>query len=189
MRGYERQDLFDVWPPPAQHHPQRPRRKELRDTLKAQSPNLDFRAAVLAYTGAPITVTWPIDNGRSTVTRVFHPPFTPVDREDDYRVAYEVFSQRLNLPKSPNHNLESDMALSFYRHDKSTLKDLIGDASANQWSDAALIPDLQRPYVWSPFQVSLLIDSMLKGWPFGTLLLWSVSSLEFSQIPRGHSGR
>jgi hypothetical protein len=74
------------------------------------------------------------------------------------------------------------MALSFYRHDKSTLKDLIGDASRSS-GPTLLIPDLQRPYVWSPFQVSLLIDSMLKGWPFGTLLLWSVSSLEFSQIP------
>jgi hypothetical protein len=98
MRGYERQDLFDA-------HGRRlptttrkdPGAKELRDVLKAQTPNLDFRAAALAYTGAPITVTWPIDNGRSTVTRTFHPPFAPVDREDDYRVAYEVFSQRLGI--------------------------------------------------------------------------------------------
>ena len=98
MRGYERQDLFDA-------HGRRlptttrkdPGAKELRDALKAQAPNLDFRAAALAYTGAPITVTWPIDNGRSQVTRTFHPPFTPVDREDDYRVAYEVFSQRLGV--------------------------------------------------------------------------------------------
>jgi hypothetical protein len=98
MRGYERQDIFDA-------HGRRlptttrkdPGAKELRDALKAQAPNLDFRAAALAYTGAPITVTWPIDNCRSTVTRTFHPPFAPVDREDDYRVAYEVFSQRLGI--------------------------------------------------------------------------------------------
>jgi hypothetical protein len=46
-----------------------PGAKELRDALKALYPLLDFRAAVLAYTGTPITVIWPIDNGRSNVTR------------------------------------------------------------------------------------------------------------------------
>lgn len=69
--------------------------EELRDALKAQAPSLDFRAAALTYTGTAITVTWPIDNGRSTVTRTFYPHFTPVDREEYYRVAYKVFSQRL----------------------------------------------------------------------------------------------
>lgn len=95
MRGYEPQDLSDV----RCRLPTTTRKdtgaKELRDALKAQNLNLDFRAAALAYTGTPITVTWPIDNGRNTVTRTFHPPFTPVDREEDCRVAYEVFSQRL----------------------------------------------------------------------------------------------
>ena len=43
------------------------------------------------YRGKPITVSWHSDNGRQTVTRTFFPPFTPVDREEDYRVAYEVF--------------------------------------------------------------------------------------------------
>lgn len=95
MRGYERQDLFDA-------HGRRlptttrkdPGAKELRDALKARSPTLDFRDAALAYTSDPITVTWPIDNGRQIVTRTFHPPFTPVDREEDYRVAYEFFKGR-----------------------------------------------------------------------------------------------
>ena len=98
MRGYERQDFYDA-------HSRRlptttrkdPGAKELRDALKALYPNLDFRTAALGHIGDPITVTWPIDNGRSQVTRTFHPPFTPVDREEDYRVAYEVFSQRLGL--------------------------------------------------------------------------------------------
>jgi hypothetical protein len=98
MRGYERQDYFDA-------HGRRlptttrksPGAKELRDVLKAQAPNLELRTAALAYTSAPINVTWPIDKGRSQVTRTFHPPFTPVDREDNYRVAYEVFSQCLGV--------------------------------------------------------------------------------------------
>jgi hypothetical protein len=37
-----------------------------------------------------------------------------------------------------------------------------------------LIPDLQRQYVWTPRQVILLIDSLFRGWPFGTLLLWEI---------------
>lgn len=37
-----------------------------------------------------------------------------------------------------------------------------------------VIPDLQRPFVWSPRQVTMLIDSLFRGWPFGSLLLWEV---------------
>lgn len=37
-----------------------------------------------------------------------------------------------------------------------------------------LLPDLQRPYVWTPRQVTLLMDSLFKGWPFGALLIWEV---------------
>jgi uncharacterized protein with ParB-like and HNH nuclease domain len=33
---------------------------------------------------------------------------------------------------------------------------------------------LQRPYVWQPSQVIVLIDSLIRGWPFGTLLTWKV---------------
>ena len=68
--------------------------KELRDALKLLLPNADFRDAALNYCGEPITVSWPSDNGRQTVTRTFYPPFTPVDREEDYRVAYEFFRGR-----------------------------------------------------------------------------------------------
>lgn len=92
MRGYERQDLFDArgrrLPTTTRKDPGA---KKLRDALKLLLPNADFRDAALNYRGEPITVTWPIDNGRQTVTRTFYPPFTPVDREEDYRVAYEFF--------------------------------------------------------------------------------------------------
>jgi hypothetical protein len=46
-----------------------------------------------------------------------------------------------------------------------------------------LIPDLQRPYVWTPNQVSLLVDSLVRGWPFGTLLMWRVGQGELQNIP------
>lgn len=95
MRGYERQDLFDAH---GRRLPTTTRKdagaKELRDALKLLLPNADFRDAALNYRGEPITVSWPIDNGRQTVTRTFYPPFTTVDREEDYRVAYEFFRGR-----------------------------------------------------------------------------------------------
>jgi len=37
-----------------------------------------------------------------------------------------------------------------------------------------VIPDLQRPYIWNPAQVILLVDSIFKKWPFGSLLCWKV---------------
>ena len=46
-----------------------------------------------------------------------------------------------------------------------------------------LIPDLQRPYVWSPLQVMYLVDSLVRGWPFGSLLLWSVSDEDVAKMP------
>lgn len=44
-----------------------------------------------------------------------------------------------------------------------------------------LIPNLQRPYVWMPDQVIRLVDSLLRGWPFSTLLLWNLGSVEQHQ--------
>jgi len=48
-----------------------------------------------------------------------------------------------------------------------------------------LIPNLQRSYVWEPNQVVLLVDSLIHGWPFGTLLLWEkkLSAGEGMDIP------
>lgn len=55
------------------------------------------------------------------------------------------------------------------------LKDLLAMAGKNE--DATLlIPDLQRPYIWDPNQVVVLVDSLIRGWPFGTLLTWKVKT-------------
>jgi hypothetical protein len=49
-------------------------------------------------------------------------------------------------------------------------------SSAGKSEDATLlIPDLQRPFVWQPPQVIVLIDLLIRGWPFGTLLTWKVT--------------
>jgi hypothetical protein len=69
-----------------------------------------------------------------------------------------------------------------YTEGTEPLQNLLEQASA---ADGAtlLVPDLQRPYVWSPSQVTLLVDSLLRGWPFGTLLLWKVSGGDLARIP------
>lgn len=60
-----------------------------------------------------------------------------------------------------------------YSDQHKPLKELL--AMAGKQEDATLlIPDLQRPYVWSPLQVIVLVDSLIRGWPFGTLLTWRV---------------
>jgi hypothetical protein len=60
-----------------------------------------------------------------------------------------------------------------YSDQHSGLKELL--ASAGHAAEATLlIPDLQRPYVWTPSQVVVLVDSLIRGWPFGTLLTWKV---------------
>lgn len=65
------------------------------------------------------------------------------------------------------------MATSIYDSDQKTLDKLLGLAGVRD--DATLlIPDLQRPYVWTPVQVIRLVDSLLRGWPFGTLLFWDI---------------
>jgi hypothetical protein len=53
------------------------------------------------------------------------------------------------------------------------LSDLLNIASNDQGA-TLLIPDLQRPYVWTPRQVIWLVDSLVRGWPFGTFLIWNV---------------
>ena len=70
----------------------------------------------------------------------------------------------------------------FYTDGHRTLSDLLRLASADAGA-TLLIPDLQRPYVWEPLNVIRLVDSLLRGWPFGSLLLWAVDKGGLAQIP------
>ena len=58
-----------------------------------------------------------------------------------------------------------------YDFKREPLAEIIKKATINA---TYVIPDLQRPYVWSPRQVTMLVDSLFRGWPFGSLLLWEV---------------
>ena len=35
------------------------------------------------------------------------------------------------------------------------------------------LPDLQRPFVWKDAKIRDLLDSMLKGYPIGYIMLWA----------------
>lgn len=60
----------------------------------------------------------------------------------------------------------------FYTEDHNLLlQSLIDEVSSND--TRYLIPDLQRAYVWSPDRVVLLVDSLFRDWPFGSLLTWN----------------
>jgi hypothetical protein len=58
-----------------------------------------------------------------------------------------------------------------YDSKREVLSEIIKKATVNA---TYVIPDLQRPFVWTPRQVTLLIDSLFRGWPFGSLLIWEV---------------
>jgi hypothetical protein len=69
-----------------------------------------------------------------------------------------------------------------YRNDKEPLHKLLDQAVAVDGA-TLLIPDLQRPFRWSPIQVTRLIDTLMRGWPFGTLLLWAMNDQRVGEIP------
>ena len=49
-------------------------------------------------------------------------------------------------------------------------------------SGAVAIPQFQRDYVWTPKQVVDFYDSILNGWPIGSLLLWVPDTDRFKII-------
>ncbi|WP_030490599.1 GmrSD restriction endonuclease domain-containing protein [Micromonospora chokoriensis] len=40
-----------------------------------------------------------------------------------------------------------------------------------------LLPEIQREYVWKPTQVAKLMDSIYRGYPFGSLLFWETDDV------------
>ncbi len=57
------------------------------------------------------------------------------------------------------------------------------------------IPKFQREFVWSKNQTAKLIDSLIKGYPIGTFILWktkdelryfkNIGNVELPEIPKG----
>jgi hypothetical protein len=83
MRQYEAVDEYDA------------RGRRIPNTARKDDGGTEFRTARADWDGkSPLTVSWKIDNGLQTVTKTFHPPFTKVDREEEYSVAWRVFEKR-----------------------------------------------------------------------------------------------
>lgn len=45
------------------------------------------------------------------------------------------------------------------------------------------LPAIQRPYVWTPDQIVTLFDSLLKGYPISSFLLWEVDEATKHNLP------
>jgi hypothetical protein len=86
MRQYELADEYDA------------KGQRLPSTDRKTAGGKEIREARKHWDGtSPLTVNWQINDGSETVTKTFYPPFTKVDREEDYRVAYEVFQNRYGV--------------------------------------------------------------------------------------------
>jgi len=45
-------------------------------------------------------------------------------------------------------------------------------------NDQIVLPAMQRPFVWKEDRVYRLIDSLLRDFPIGAIMLWNTSTLE-----------
>lgn len=61
-----------------------------------------------------------------------------------------------------------------YKNEEYTVAQLLDKAESGLIS----IPNIQRPYVWEPSQLARFVDSLLHGWPCGSVLLWQTNSEE-----------
>lgn len=73
------------------------------------------------------------------------------------------------------------MAKEIFTHINRKVGELLSDVSTGRIG----LPDLQRPFVWKDSKVRNLLDSMLRGFPIGYIMLWESPS-DFEN--KGHIG-
>jgi uncharacterized protein with ParB-like and HNH nuclease domain len=56
------------------------------------------------------------------------------------------------------------------------------DLLDNVTSGEFRVPRFQRPYVWSPDDMIQLFDSVLKGYPIGSLLIWQTDRQDITSL-------
>ncbi|MEA5450205.1 hypothetical protein VB780_16615 [Leptolyngbya sp. CCNP1308] len=86
MRQYEIADEYDA------------HGRLLPSTHRKTAGGKELRDARKTWDGeTPLTVSWAIDDGLQTVIKTFYPPFSRVDREGDYEVAYGYFKEKYGV--------------------------------------------------------------------------------------------
>lgn len=77
-----------------------------------------------------------------------------------------------------------------YQAQSMRIIDLVRGVEANKY----YLPAIQREFVWPPDRIEQLFESMLRGYPIGTLLLWEVRTpaiheFQFYQLLRNYDVR
>ncbi len=62
-----------------------------------------------------------------------------------------------------------------------TIADVLGRIQTHDY----VLPAIQREFVWSQDQIKRLFDSLLRGYPIGSFLFWSV---DFWSVDATHAG-
>lgn len=81
--------------------------------------------------------------------------------------------------KSFNDKKNNSMANELFTPINRKVGDLLTDVKNGRIG----LPDLQRPFVWKDNKVRELLDSMLKGYPIGFVMLWE-SPADFANKSR-----
>ena len=55
-------------------------------------------------------------------------------------------------------------------YEEKTIASVVGEIDSKQ----IYLPAIQRKYVWTELQITKLMDSIMRGYPFGTFLFWRV---------------
>ena len=70
----------------------------------------------------------------------------------------------------------SNMSSNYYRLKKESLNECIRHCELKGNRDWWFLPDIQRSFVWQAKSSLLLLDSILRGWPFGSLTIQKASA-------------
>lgn len=54
-----------------------------------------------------------------------------------------------------------------------TVQHILGEIHHKKY----LLPAIQREFVWDPDQIRRLVDSLMRGYPIGSFLLWTVQPI------------
>lgn len=58
-----------------------------------------------------------------------------------------------------------------------TIREAIENIDQNKY----LLPAIQRKFVWQPQQIEMLFDSIMRGYPINSLMMWEITSDEIKK--------